>query len=96
MTAIHHPTLERAGRRLEDARWNGKHIPASHPVVKRQVESQEIASGLPGSSAAMQDATDRLEAIAIAIYRLPDRRLSLLQQRMVDTIVAELLRRRHA
>ena len=81
---------------VEQARWAGKHLPPSHPVVRRLERPAPEAVSLPGSTAVMQEATERLEAIAIAVRQLPDRKLSVLQLRMVDVIVAELLRRRHA
>lgn len=80
---------------VEQGRWSGKHLPDSHPVIRRLTGDARL-SPLPGSVVVAHEATDRLEAIAIGVQQLPHGPLSVLQQRMVDTIVAELLRRRHA
>lgn len=76
---------------LLSPRWEGKHLPDSHPLVTAMRESTRTT--LPDSVQAVEEITARLDTIAITLEGLPDRPLSVSQRRLAELLGHELLRR---
>lgn len=79
-----------ARTRLELLRSTGRHIPASHPLLR----SLPMPRPLPEQQASMAgELTDRIEAMAVTLAHLPDVALTEKQRELLRTIARELLRR---